>query len=362
MDAEQIFGALYALWKGDGATGYAILQQPVLMRLEFVIQEATKQTGLADPPDSTVAEACRSCIKEATDKLPTPEKGDALHGRDMAQAARIVFGLDSQAAGLSFRGRRELLMKRLGMSENQVAHKRGTRFTFEEKAIYGVAVVLAEREAGEPHGQDEPLNHTVDDIALTELPSHFEIIDYRAQLTVDEAQIGPRSETARTFRVFRSLLLRATRDRARHYCHIDERSNARRWMYSILEGGAAAPRYKGVIDQWDWKVIHTFDYSAKKINKGDLLMLGFGTIYTSPAYGNHIEYTTDRSLDHCQLTLKLPPGLEEVKAFIWERQPGMPESYRTWMVTRDTHGLFVLSQAPAAANCTYGLMYPTITA
>ncbi|MGD0453444.1 MAG: hypothetical protein ABSB69_07585 [Solirubrobacteraceae bacterium] len=170
VDPDPIFQALRTLWKGDGASGFGIREQPTLMELRHVIARAERD-GEANPRESAVAEACKRCILEAANALPSPPPPD----RDLACAARIILGLEDGAEHLTFQGRRRMLETRLGITVNQAAHKRGRALTYEEKQLFRIAETLAEAERDcleNPQGSAQ----------------HFACTDYNATLTLTADQ------------------------------------------------------------------------------------------------------------------------------------------------------------------------------
>jgi len=202
VDPDPIFQALRTLWKGDGASSYSIRQQPALMELRHVIGRAEGE-GDANPRESAVAEACKRCILEAANALPSPPPPD----RDLARVARILLGLEDGAEHLTFKGRRQLLETRLGISEDQAAHKRaGQPFTLEEVQLTRVAVHIAENEQ---HYLENPPGAS----------QHFACIDYAATLTL-KADPDANTPTAFTLILDQHFELTALRDRATDFLYL----------------------------------------------------------------------------------------------------------------------------------------------
>lgn len=190
LDTDDIFQALRSLWRGGGATGRAIREQSVLMELTYVVDRAGNQLKLAQPSASVIAEECKRCIEQAISKLPTSR---TQYDPDFALAARILLGLDAGLADTTFQARREILKKRLSMSETQLAHKRGGRFTFEEERLFDVAEHMWRNEFEHVTGKPD-----------------FKCGEYHAHLTVTSAE-------PRLMVIKRVLFLEATRDNAQRF-------------------------------------------------------------------------------------------------------------------------------------------------
>jgi len=149
IDSEQaIFEALRHLWKGRGATVRDIQREPVLMGLAYVIARAAERTGQAEPPSAAVAEACRHCMTEATEKLPG---GDAspLNRENHAVAARLLLGLQVGTQGTKMGYRRGLVSRTLSMPEDSIAHMRPDG-RYDWARLQSVAEIMAHIEAN--HG------------------------------------------------------------------------------------------------------------------------------------------------------------------------------------------------------------------